>query len=152
MHGEPCQIARRHPASLAKDGRFFILVEASRAPVGRCPRSLPDRRGLSANGSEGLLHMNRLVALAKVAPTLALDTAVDCELFGKNFTVVTAIGIPMDMDDNYVRHRLQVYGTIDASRLLTYANLGFPEIQSGTRQYRIKLKEHIPGSYLAPSV
>ncbi|KAI8482558.1 hypothetical protein Bbelb_397060 [Branchiostoma belcheri] len=24
MHGEPCQIARRHPASLAKDGRFFI--------------------------------------------------------------------------------------------------------------------------------
>ncbi|KAI8481897.1 hypothetical protein Bbelb_403420 [Branchiostoma belcheri] len=61
MHGEPCQIARRHPASLAKDARFFILVEASRAPVGRCPRSLPDRRGLSANGSEGLLHMNRLV-------------------------------------------------------------------------------------------
>ncbi|KAI8518867.1 zinc finger protein [Branchiostoma belcheri] len=86
-------------------------------------------------------------ALAKVAPTLALDTAVDCELFGKNFTVVTAIGIPMDMDDNYVRHRLQAYGTIDASRLLTYANLGFPEILSGTRQYRIKLKEHIPDSF-----
>ncbi|KAI8518912.1 zinc finger protein [Branchiostoma belcheri] len=86
-------------------------------------------------------------ALAKVAPTLALDTAVDCELFGKNFTVVTAIGIPMDMDDNYVRHRLQAYWTIDASRLLTYANLGFPEILSGTRQYRIKLKEHIPGSF-----
>ncbi|KAI8518833.1 zinc finger protein [Branchiostoma belcheri] len=85
-------------------------------------------------------------ALAKVAPTLALDTAVDCELLGKNFTVVTAIGIPMDMDDNYVRHRLQAYGTIYASRLLTYANLGFPEILSGTRQYRIKLKEHIPGS------
>ncbi|KAI8496775.1 hypothetical protein Bbelb_254300 [Branchiostoma belcheri] len=86
-------------------------------------------------------------ALAKVAPTLALDTAVDCELFGKNFTVVTAIGIPMDMDDNYVRHRLQAYGTTDASRLLTYANLGFSEILSGTRQYRIKLKEHIPGSF-----
>ncbi|KAI8484530.1 hypothetical protein Bbelb_378010 [Branchiostoma belcheri] len=74
MHGEPCQIARRHPASLAKDGRFFILVEASRAPVGRCPRSLPDRRGLSANGSEGLLHMNRLNSnkdlLAKLTPAL----------------------------------------------------------------------------------
>ncbi|KAI8483131.1 hypothetical protein Bbelb_391500 [Branchiostoma belcheri] len=46
---------------------------------------------------------NNTAALSKVAPTLALDTAVNCELFWKNFTVVTAIGIPMDMDDNYIK-------------------------------------------------
>ncbi|KAI8502631.1 hypothetical protein Bbelb_193330 [Branchiostoma belcheri] len=54
-------ISARADVPLKGNSRFYHLVEASRAPVGRCPRSLPDRRGLSANGSEGLLHMNRLV-------------------------------------------------------------------------------------------
>ncbi|KAI8521369.1 hypothetical protein Bbelb_011230 [Branchiostoma belcheri] len=70
-----------------------------------------------------------------------------CELFGKGLTIVTAVGVPMDMDDNFVRHRLRAYGQVEASRFMTYANLGFPEIKSGTRQYQMKLQTHIPGSF-----
>ncbi|XP_035664405.1 uncharacterized protein LOC118407936 [Branchiostoma floridae] len=50
------------------------------------------------------------------------------------------------MDDNFIRHRLREFGTVEDSRFLTYANQGFPEILTGTRQYRMKITKHIPNS------
>ncbi|XP_006813782.1 zinc finger CCHC domain-containing protein 3-like, partial [Saccoglossus kowalevskii] len=57
-------------------------------------------------------------------------------------TVVTALYIDLDLDNNYVKQMLSQYGEVVGSRLCTFAN--FPGILNGNRAYQIKLKKHIP--------
>ncbi|CAH1268482.1 ZCCHC3 [Branchiostoma lanceolatum] len=50
------------------------------------------------------------------------------------------------LDDNYVRHRLREYGEVLDSKYVSYASQGFTEILTGTRQYRMRLKSHVPNT------
>ncbi|KAI8478585.1 zinc finger protein [Branchiostoma belcheri] len=85
-------------------------------------------------------------ALTKFAPILSSDRTVDVEQYGSGITVVTAVGIPVELDDNFVRHRLKGFGVVKDARFLTHANLGFPEIKTGVRQYKIEIRTHLPNS------
>ncbi|KAI8478588.1 hypothetical protein Bbelb_436860 [Branchiostoma belcheri] len=85
-------------------------------------------------------------AFHRFCPSIAMDESVEVNTYGAGVTVVTAVGIPLELDDNFVRHRLKSYGEILNGRYATYASQGFPELKTGTRQYRMILKSHIPNS------
>ncbi|KAI8478581.1 hypothetical protein Bbelb_436790 [Branchiostoma belcheri] len=87
---------------------------------------------------------NTSATLNRVGLSLSSDPDLDVELFGNGVTLVNIMGVPLEVDDNYIRHRLKEYGKIIDGKFLTYANRGFPEIKSGTRQYKMSLSKHIP--------
>ncbi|CAH1233540.1 ZCCHC3 [Branchiostoma lanceolatum] len=84
------------------------------------------------------------VAPDRTATTLPSESGdVEIDTFGAGITVMTALNIPLELDDNYVRNRLREYGEVLDSKYVSYASQGFPEILTGTRQYRIRLKSHV---------
>ncbi|KAI8521375.1 hypothetical protein Bbelb_011290 [Branchiostoma belcheri] len=113
------------------------------------------KHGVSALEIEGIQRKNRdsceitfktQATLQRVTPSLTSDSAVDVETFGNGVTMVTAVGIPVEMDDNFIRLRLKEYGVVVDGIFRTYANLGFPDIKTGTRQYKMKLAKHLPNT------
>ncbi|KAI8521373.1 zinc finger protein [Branchiostoma belcheri] len=84
--------------------------------------------------------------LQRVSPALQKDRSIDVETYGNGITLVTAIGIPVELDDNYIRLRLKEYGVVLDGIFLTHANQGFPDILTGTRQYKMKLSKHLPNT------
>ncbi|CAH1276930.1 ZCCHC3 [Branchiostoma lanceolatum] len=85
-------------------------------------------------------------AFQKACPSLSSVQDVEIDTFGASITVMTALHIPIELDDNFVRHRLSEYGEVLDSKYVSYASQGFPEILTGTRQYRIRLKSHVPNT------
>ncbi|CAH1276929.1 ZCCHC3 [Branchiostoma lanceolatum] len=97
-------------------------------------------------GAKCEVTFKTISSLKRVSLSLTADPNIDVELFGNGVTLVTVKGVPLEVNDNYIRHRLQEYGQVLDGKFLTYVNKGFPEIKSGTRQYRVNLTKHLPNS------
>ncbi|KAI8521368.1 zinc finger protein [Branchiostoma belcheri] len=91
------------------------------------------KQGVSALEIEGIQRKTRdsceitfktQATLQKVTPSLSSDSTVDVETFGNGITMVTAVGIPVEMDDNFIRLRLKDYGVVVDGIFRTYSNLG----------------------------
>ncbi|KAI8503697.1 Transcription factor SOX-7 [Branchiostoma belcheri] len=77
-----------------------ISSPAIRTPKTRHGAQKGEVEGIQRKGVCEVMFTSQ-AALNKLAPLLAVDATVDCELFGKGLTNVTAVGVPMDMDDKF---------------------------------------------------
>ncbi|KAI8521372.1 zinc finger protein [Branchiostoma belcheri] len=121
-----------------------LVIDLSEAESVASKRPL--RASSESEAGEWEIQKKNKKSCPKFAPSLSSDRSVDVEQYGSSITVVTAVGIPVELDDNFVRHRLKGFGVVKDARFLTHANIGFPEIKTGVRQYKIEIRTHLPNS------
>ncbi|KAI8521378.1 zinc finger protein [Branchiostoma belcheri] len=70
-------------------------------------------------------------AFHRFCPSIAMDESVEVNTYGAGVTVVTAVGIPLELDDNFVRHRLKSYGRDSEREIRHICESGVPGIEDG---------------------